>query len=375
MASMTWSSSLMIPLTAIGFGAITLAGIVTATGGAAMLAPMLVSVLWDGLRKLKPPTLAGLVTAIGRVAKLVPVLVSVLRDRLRKLKPPTLAGLASVLRDGLRKLKADRVGIAGGVTVLAIANFGVNFMYGVGISHVSVAFFWAANTAGLLIGAALPKIMRVRKSVPESERVRAWTFVWPVLALVGVILLVRPWEGDFDVVGLVCSFASGVAMAWRLVYTEKVLPEERIFARGLSGVIGGIGLVAIGFMSEANSVGGHLSGRMILILLVAGVFNVAIPGAAEVFASRRIATSTISVFLAGTPIFALGFTCLDLGRFPTGGEMFAILVVVAGAVGAAWSDKKKVSKEAIVLSEEGGSEGHEARAPKNLELPSGEEIS
>jgi hypothetical protein len=313
----------------MGLGGITLAGWVTAIGGAAMMLLVIVPALRGGLRKVQP----------RRVMK---GLVPALRGGLRKVQPRrVMKGLVPALRGGFWKNKLRRfVGsIVGGVAVLAAANFLVNYMYGQAILHVSVSMFWAGETAGLLAGGALPEII---KAFPEVKRgplaFMRGHLMWPALALLGVLVLVHPWDGKFDLVGVVFSFFSGAGMAVRLIYTDKIPSEQRIFARGLSGVIGGLGLVALGSATEANDVGSNMSAWFIGALVLTGVLNVAFPGAAEVIATKTIKNvTTTSVIMTATPVFALIIACANEWRIPNLFELIGISVVVVAAYAAAKS--------------------------------------
>ncbi|MEV0405825.1 EamA family transporter [Actinoallomurus sp. NPDC050550] len=226
------------------------------------------------------------------------------------------------------------------IAVLSAATFTINYFYGAASALVVLAVLYASLTAGLVM---TPAFIEWRKG-PKI-------FLWPIVALMGVVLLVRPWEGAWNLEGVVFSALAGTGIALRIVVTkwirrfeedaptdERLSTFEAVFARGVSALVGGLLLVLFAFLREKNHP--QLSGWVILIVVVAGIANTAIPTLAEVVAIRvKLDPVAISTMYAVTPVVALVFTCAGQHRWPTLVELGATALVVVGAAGAASMDR------------------------------------
>ncbi|MCO6009172.1 hypothetical protein NE236_29805 [Actinoallomurus purpureus] len=287
-------------LVGMGFSALMVAGLLTATGGAAMNFP----IRWVGFR-------TGL-----------------FKERRGIVCPVRWTGFR--MNDSWQRRRK--------ILLFTAVNLVLNVFYGLGVVNCPVPVFVALEVGGLVCTSAV-----------QGFKQRGWkAFIWPAVTMAGVLLLERPGSGSLNMLGIAFAFLSGVGTAVRIVLTEKLEDDEAKLVRGYSGFIAGIGLILVAYMRGTSSP--HLTVGLFGVLLLAALANTTIPSLAEVAATRKLTAATVNVIQGGLPAVALLITWLTAWRLPhlIEGviEGIAITIVVIGAAGAAKAEAKAKAKEA-----------------------------
>ena len=161
----------------------------------------------------------------------------------------------------------------------------------------------------------------------SGKNVRA--AIWPVVALVGVVLLTRPWTGSVDLVGV--AFAALAAVCWGLyiVFTQQV--GDRF--RGIQGLALATPVAAV----TASLVGvpqawGNLSWEVLAWGVVLAVLTPVFPFALEMLALKRMNTRAFGTLMAVEPGVATGIGLLLLFQIPSVLDAVGILLVVLAGI-------------------------------------------
>lgn len=184
------------------------------------------------------------------------------------------------------------------------------------IEHISLGMAVAIQFLGPLTVAAL-----------RSHSIRA--LAWPVLALVGVVLVTRPWHGDPDVVGI--AFALLAAAGWG----AYVLLTQQVGDRfsGLRGLSLSIPIAAIltAFVGVPQALP-HLGAGDLLAGLLLALLMPVLPFALEMAALRRMTHAAFGTLMSLEPAIGVVLGFLVLGQDMAVVQLVGVgLVVLAGA--------------------------------------------
>lgn|GEM_PF-2671705 len=121
---------------------------------------------------------------------------------------------------------------------------------------------------------------------------------YPALAMIGVVLLTRPWIGNVDVVGILFALGSGLGWALYIVLTQRV--GDRF--SGISALAYTIPIVAIAYapigLPEALP---YLSLPVIATALGLALLMPVIPLAFEIVALRAMAPAAFGTLMRWSP--------------------------------------------------------------------------
>jgi inner membrane transporter RhtA len=198
---------------------------------------------------------------------------------------------------------------------------------GVATGLMTIMFLAALERIPLGTAVAIEFLGPLTVAAVRSHNRRALT--WPVLALLGVILLTEPWGGAVDPLGV--AFAALAALGWA-VY---ILLTQRVGDR-----FGGIGALSFTIpvaAATAAIVGipqaaGNLSLEIVAIALGLAVLLPVLPFALEMLALRRMTHTAFGTLMALEPAIGLVLGLLVLHQTPSLIQIAGILIVViAGA--------------------------------------------
>lgn len=154
---------------------------------------------------------------------------------------------------------------------------------------------------------------------------------WPGLALVGVLLLTHPWEGQIDVGGVL--FAALAAAGWGsyILLTQHV--GDRVAGlTGLAVTIPVAALVATPFgLPQAV---GEINWTVLAWVLGIAVLMPVLPFAAEMTALRRLTATAFGTLMALEPGIAVGVGALLLHQLPGWTQLVGATLVVTAGIGA-----------------------------------------
>lgn len=151
-------------------------------------------------------------------------------------------------------------------------------------------------------------------------------YLWPAVALIGVVLLTEPWQGTIDPVGV--GFAALAAVGWGtyIVLTPHVADRySGVKGLTLTVPIAAVTTAVIGIPQAA----GHLSlGVIVASIGIALLFPV-LPFTLEMLALRRMTHTAFGTLMAVEPAFGVLIGLIVLHQRPSVLQIGGILLVVA----------------------------------------------
>jgi inner membrane transporter RhtA len=163
---------------------------------------------------------------------------------------------------------------------------------------------------------------------------------WPLLALVGVVLLTEPWQGTPDALGI--AYAAVAAVGWGLyiVITQHV--GDR-FA-GVDGLAISLPVAAIvtAFVGLPQA-WGSITWQVLGVALLAALLLPLIPWTLELYALRRLNAAAFGTLMALEPAIALLIGAVVLHQAPAAVQIVGIgCVVLAGIAAARTGDRESL---------------------------------
>ncbi len=154
--------------------------------------------------------------------------------------------------------------------------------------------------------------------------------LWPLLALVGVILLTEPWRGDFEWVGVGFALIAALGWAFYIVMTQRV--GDRF--SGLEGLALSMPIAAL----TATFIGlpqawGHLTWGVVGVGVILALLTPVFPFALEMAALRKMSKRAFGTLMAVEPAIAAAIGMLVLVQIPDPLHLVGMVcVIVAGVV-------------------------------------------
>ncbi|MGO1412653.1 EamA family transporter [Microbacterium sp.] len=154
--------------------------------------------------------------------------------------------------------------------------------------------------------------------------------VWPVLALIGVVLLTEPWHGRIDLLGVLFALTAGICWGLYNLLTQHV--GDRF--SGLSGLALTIPISAVVTLplGLTQVVTGDLAWWVLPAAAGIALITPVIAFGLEMAALRRMTHTAFGTLLSIEPAFGVLMGLLVLGQTPAVFQLVGIaLVIVAGA--------------------------------------------
>lgn len=161
---------------------------------------------------------------------------------------------------------------------------------------------------------------------------RAWHAVWPVLALVGVVLLVHDGS-DWTVDPAGAGFALGAGLGWAIyIVLMKRVGQAFTGLQGLTMSLAVAAVVATPWGLAEN--GGHIPLPVLGITIGLAILVPLLPYALEMMALRRMPTRAFGILMSAEPALGtlIGFAVLGQALSPA--QLAGIALVVVASLGA-----------------------------------------
>lgn len=156
--------------------------------------------------------------------------------------------------------------------------------------------------------------------------------IWPLLALIGVVLLTEPWYGNIDLTGV--GFALGAGVCWGLynVLTQHV--GDRF--SGISGLSLTIPIAALATLPFGlpQVLGGNFAWWVIPAAAGIALLSPVIAFGLEMLTLRRMSHTAFGTLLSVEPAFGIVIGLLILAQTPTPMQVVGIAVVILAAAAA-----------------------------------------
>ena len=154
--------------------------------------------------------------------------------------------------------------------------------------------------------------------------------LWPLLALVGVVLLTEPWQGDFEWIGV--GFALIAAFGWGcyIVMTQHVGNRfSGIEGLALSMPIAALTSTFVGLPQAWGNLSWSVVGVGVILALLTPVF----PFTLEMIALRKMTKRAFGTLMAVEPAIAAAIGMLILMQVPDPLHLVGMFcVIIAGVV-------------------------------------------
>jgi inner membrane transporter RhtA len=170
---------------------------------------------------------------------------------------------------------------------------------------------------------------------------------WPTLALIGVVLLTEPWQGDPNLAGI--GFAAIAAVCWGLyiVITQHVGDRfAGVDGLAISLPVAAVLTAAIGLPSAW----GNITLEVFLIALAAALLLPLIPWTLELYALRRLTKAAFGTFMAMEPAIALGIGALVLSQRPAAPQVVGMALVVLAGIAAERTGRRDAERPALEIT-------------------------
>lgn len=160
---------------------------------------------------------------------------------------------------------------------------------------------------------------------------RRANLIWPVLALIGVITLTRPWLGEVDLIGVLLAALSAVCWGAYIVLTQKVGDAiEGLQGLALSMTVAAVVLIPFGALPAIAGFTPEIGLQALGLALLVPV----IPFALELIALRRMTLAAFGTLMALEPGIATAVGVVLLAQTPDLLQGVGLVLVVAAGIGA-----------------------------------------
>jgi inner membrane transporter RhtA len=198
---------------------------------------------------------------------------------------------------------------------------------GVTTGLVTIAFLSAIERIPLGTAVAIEFLGPLTVAALRSRNPRA--LIWPALALVGVIMLTEPWQGEIDALGV--GFAALAALGWAayILLTQRIADRfSGIGALSLTVPVAAVTAAVIGIPQAA----GHITPGVVAAAAGLAILLPVLPYALEMLALRHMTSTAFGTLMALEPAIGVCLGLFVLHQTPSTIHIVGIvLVVLAGA--------------------------------------------
>ena len=208
---------------------------------------------------------------------------------------------------------------------------GTTLALGVATGGITLLFMSAIERLPLGTASALEFLGPLGVAVVRG---RGAARVFPLLALVGVLLLTEPWSGGVDLLGV--AFALGAAVCWAayIVLTQRAGDAVAgLSALSVSLVVAAL-VATVATLATEPSALTALSPTVLAVGVGAAVLLPLVPYVLELLALRRLTTASFGTLMALEPAIALVVGLVALSQVPSLFAVLGIGFVVAAGIGA-----------------------------------------
>ncbi|WP_460760073.1 EamA family transporter [Nocardiopsis oceani] len=211
----------------------------------------------------------------------------------------------------------------GAVVILGTASAGMMLFYSEATARIELGTATSIEFLGTLVVAVAA--MRRRREL-----------VWIVAAVVGVVCLTRPWQGDLDLLGIGFALAGAVCVVGYIVLTQRVgAGFGAVHGLALAMTVGALVTAPLGAPAAIAQPNPEL---IVFTLLIALLFPL-VPFLLEMVALQRMSRTAYSTFSSLEPAVALVMGLIVIGQAPVAVQLVGMGLVVIAGIGAARGDR------------------------------------
>ena len=214
--------------------------------------------------------------------------------------------------------------------------------FGLALAGMNALFYEALARLPLGPTVTIEVLGPLLLSVIISRRAASW--LWAVLAFVGVVLLSQGGHEQLDPVGVAFAAGAGVLWAGYIVMSGRTGARfPKLDGLAIAMAIGALVTLPFGLVSSGASL---FTPTALLLGFAVAVLSSAIPYAFELLALRRLPASSFSILMSLAPAIAAIVGAIVLGQSLTLVSGIAIVLVVIASAGAVRSASLHARRQA-----------------------------
>ncbi|KQP57630.1 DMT family transporter [Agreia sp. Leaf283] len=203
-------------------------------------------------------------------------------------------------------------------------------LFGVALAVMNGLFYEALARIPLGAAVTIEVLGPLILSVATSRRASSW--LWAVLAFIGVFLLGQGSFGELDPVGVLFAAGAGASWAGYILLSSRTGSRfARLDGLALAMAIGAVLTLPLGLAAAGPAI---VRPDILLLGAAVAVLSSTIPYALELFALRRIPSSTFAILMSLAPAIAALAGVVLLAQHISIVGVIAIALVVTASIGA-----------------------------------------
>lgn len=203
-------------------------------------------------------------------------------------------------------------------------------LFGVALAVMNGLFYEALARIPLGAAVTIEVLGPLVLSVATSRRASSW--LWAVLAFVGVFLLGQGSFGELDPIGVLFAAGAGASWAGYILLSSRTGSRfARLDGLALAMTIGAVLTLPLGLAAAGPVI---VRPDILLLGAAVAVLSSTIPYALELFALRRIPSSTFAILMSLAPAMAALAGVVLLAQHVSLVGVLAIALVVTASIGA-----------------------------------------
>ncbi|MFJ2621031.1 EamA family transporter [Glutamicibacter sp. NPDC087344] len=222
-------------------------------------------------------------------------------------------------------------------TISTIRN---GIILGVATAGMSILFMAAAVRIPLGTASAIEFLGPLCIAALTRQGRHSW--VWPLSAAIGVLLLTQPWQGSTDLVGICFAAAGACCYAGYILFTQRIGDSsDGLKGLGISMPIAAVVAIPVAGLETFTA----LTVETVLVGLTLAALVPFLPFILELFALRRLTTAAFATLMCFEPAFALLAGLFLLGQVPNVLGILGIACVIIAGIGATRTGSRQVLVE------------------------------
>lgn len=211
----------------------------------------------------------------------------------------------------------------------SLADLRAPILLGVVSAGMALCFLAALDRLPLGTVVAIEFLGPLTVAALNSRSRRA--LAWPLLALLGVLLLTEPWRAQVDLLGIAWALSAAVGWGLYIIVTQRVGDQfDGLFGLSVSIPVAALVTAVVG----VPQAWGHLTIEVLLIALGAAILLPLIPWTLEFLALRRLTKAAFGTLMALEPAFAVVIGAVLLSQAAGVLDVVGIGCVMAAGIAA-----------------------------------------
>lgn len=206
-----------------------------------------------------------------------------------------------------------------------------------GTASAGMMLFYSEATARIELGTATSIEFLGTLVVAVAALRRRRELVWIIGAVVGVVCLTQPWQGELDLVGLGFALAGALCVIGYIVLTQRVgAGFGAVHGLALSMTVSSLVTAPLGAPGMITDPNLELIGFTLIIALLFPM----VPFLLEMVALQRMSRTSYSTFSSLEPAVALVMGMVVIGQAPVVVQVVGMALVVIAGIGATRGDRR-----------------------------------